>query len=201
MPLKKPARPKGGRDSETVRSRKPTEFTGMVAAGAIVLVVLGGVAAAMLTPRDAGPGSYTAGAQVREASVADATAATKPAESTPAHAKPAVAAPHTASPKPAEEPKAETGSGQLVTIAGCLEHYSAGFRLTDATGDVVPASRSWRTGFMKKRAAKIDVIDPSNPVRLANHVDERVSVTGALMEQRRMEVRSLRRISPTCADD
>jgi hypothetical protein len=197
MPLKKPARPKGGRNSETVRSQKPTEFTGMIAAGAIAVVVLGGVAAAMLTPHDtATQAGYTAGAQVREASVADATPPAKTPETKPARATAAPAA----APKSEETPEPVKASESIVTIAGCLEHSDSGFRLTDATGDVVPAARSWKSGFIKKHPANIDVVDSTSPIRLSKHVDERVSVTGPLTD-RRMEVRSLRRISPTCADN
>lgn len=199
MPLKTPVRPKSARSSETVRPQKPTEFTGMVAAGAIVLVVLGGAAAAMLTPHEPEQAGYTAGA-AREASVAGAAAGARSVESNAAHASTPAVSPHAAAPKTDDEAQAAKTSGQMVTIAGCLEHYDAGFRLTGATGDVVPAARSWKSGFLKKRPANIDVVDPGSPIRLSNHVDERVSVTGPLSD-RHMEVRSLRRISPTCADD
>jgi hypothetical protein len=42
------------------------------------------------------------------------------------------------------------------------------------------------------------VVDPANRVRLRDHVGQRVSVTGMLMD-REMQVRSLQRVSSSCA--
>ena len=43
----------------------------------------------------------------------------------------------------------------MVTITGCLEVSTSGdtFRLTDTEGVDAPKSRSWRSGFFKKRGA------------------------------------------------
>jgi hypothetical protein len=43
----------------------------------------------------------------------------------------------------------------------------------------------------------VNVVDPARKLRLANHVGQRVSLTGVL-EDREMQVRSLRQIAPAC---
>ena len=83
------------------------------------------------------------------------------------------------------------------TVAGCLQRSDETFKLTDADGVDVPKARSWKTGFLKKGAATLEVVDPGNHAKLANHVGRRVSVTGMLTD-RQMQVRSVRRISATC---
>jgi hypothetical protein len=84
-----------------------------------------------------------------------------------------------------------------VTITGCLEQDDEMFRLKDATGIDAPKSRSWKSGFLKKRAASIELVDAVNRVKLASHVGERVSVTGMLTD-REIEVRSLKRVGASC---
>jgi hypothetical protein len=96
----------------------------------------------------------------------------------------------TASKSPVEKPSA-------VTITGCLERGNETFRLTNTDGSDAPKSRSWKSGFLKKGPASIEVVDTARRLRMASHVGERVSVTG-LLEDRQMQVRSLRRIAPAC---
>ena len=84
-----------------------------------------------------------------------------------------------------------------VTITGCLEREDDLFRLKDTTGVDAPKSRSWRSGFLKKRPASIDVIDAANRLKLTGHVGQRVSLTGMLVD-REMRVDSLRRIAASC---
>jgi hypothetical protein len=84
-----------------------------------------------------------------------------------------------------------------VTIAGCLERDDESFRLKDTAGGDAPKGRSWKTAFLKKRSQSIDVIEAANQVKLADHVGERVSVTGTLVD-REMRVRSLQRLSASC---
>ena len=83
--------------------------------------------------------------------------------------------------------------GALVTITGCLETDDETFRLNDTEGSDAPKSRSWKTGFLKKRPATIAVVD-ANGVGLPAHVGQRVALTGLLVD-RDMRVRSLRRIN------
>jgi hypothetical protein len=86
---------------------------------------------------------------------------------------------------------------QGVTIAGCLQHGDEGFRLKDTTGADAPKSRSWKSGFLKKRSATIGVVDAANRLQLPNHVGQRVSVTGTL-EDKEMSARSLELLAESC---
>jgi hypothetical protein len=85
-----------------------------------------------------------------------------------------------------------------VTITGCLEKSDQTFRLKDTSGTDVPKARSWKSGFLKKGSASIDVVDAANKVKLPSHVGQRVSVTGTLVD-REMQVRSLQRVSASCS--
>jgi hypothetical protein len=99
---------------------------------------------------------------------------------------------------PMPEPVKTSGLKAVpATIAGCLQRSDDTFKLTDTDGIDVPKARSWKTGFLKKGTATIEVADPGNRARLANHIGRRVSVTGMLTD-RQMQVRSVRRISATC---
>jgi hypothetical protein len=84
-----------------------------------------------------------------------------------------------------------------VTITGCLERDDETFRLKDTTGVNAPTARSWKSGFLKKKAASIEVIDAAHRLKLTDHVGQRVSVTGVLVD-REMQVRSLQRVASTC---
>jgi phosphate-selective porin len=84
-----------------------------------------------------------------------------------------------------------------VTITGCLERDAATFRLKDTTGTDAPKSRSWKKGFLKKGMAPIEVVDAANRLNLSNHVGQRVSVTGLLVD-REMTLRSLQRVAASC---
>jgi len=98
---------------------------------------------------------------------------------------------------PAVEPSPDTKVAR-VTIEGCLERADDTFRLTDTTGTNAPTSRSWKSGFLKKRPAAIEVRDSVKRVNLASHVGQRVSVTGTLVD-RQMRVGSLQPISLSCS--
>jgi hypothetical protein len=86
-----------------------------------------------------------------------------------------------------------------VTITGCLERTDETFRLKDTTGAGAPKARSWKSGFLKKGSASIDVVDASKRLNLRNHVGQRVSVTGTLVD-REMHVRSVQRVSASCTN-
>jgi hypothetical protein len=85
----------------------------------------------------------------------------------------------------------------IVTITGCLEQDDDVFRLKDAEGANAPKARSWKSGFLKKGAAKLEIVDVSNRLRLKNHVGKRVSVTGQLHEKE-MLANSVRRVASSC---
>jgi hypothetical protein len=80
---------------------------------------------------------------------------------------------------------------------GCLERDDETFRLKDTSGADAPRSRSWKSAFLKKGAAPVEVVDASKRLKLTNHVGQRVSVTGTLSDGE-MQIRSLRRIATSC---
>lgn len=84
-----------------------------------------------------------------------------------------------------------------VTINGCLERDGNSFRLKDVDGVDAPKARSWKSGFLKRGAPKISVVDATNRLKLTDHVGQRVSVTGQL-EDREMQARSVSRVSTFC---
>ena len=99
---------------------------------------------------------------------------------------------------PADQPPAKAAKPTPVTITGCLERSDETFRLKDTEGENAPTSRSWKSGFLKKGRASIAIVDAANRVNLSNHVGERVSVTGTLID-REMRVRSLQRVAASCS--
>jgi hypothetical protein len=85
----------------------------------------------------------------------------------------------------------------VVTIAGCLERDGGTFRLKDTSGVDAPKSRSWKSGFLKKGTPRIELVDSANQLKLRDHVGQRVSVTGTLVD-REMQARSLLPVSTSC---
>jgi hypothetical protein len=106
--------------------------------------------------------------------------------------------PMTVAPEP---PSASTGSvGHApVTITGCLEISvnEDEFRLTDTEGVDAPKSRSWRTGFLKKRSPPVALVEPPDRQALQTQVGKRVAATG-LLTSRELKVSSLRVVGPSC---
>jgi hypothetical protein len=87
----------------------------------------------------------------------------------------------------------------IVTISGCLEQNDERFRLKDTTGDNAPKGRSWRSGFLRRNASTIDVIDQADRHHLPTYVGQRVSVTGMLVD-REMQVRSVSIVAESCQE-
>lgn len=87
-----------------------------------------------------------------------------------------------------------------VTVTGCLEMDNETFRLKNTSGTDAPKARSWKSGFLKKNPASIEIVDAANRVQLPAHVGQRVVVTGKLVD-REMQVRSLRRVATSCNQD
>lgn len=100
---------------------------------------------------------------------------------------------------PAEELKSEAVAEEstLVTITGCLERSDETFRLKDTSGADAPRSRSWKTAFLKKRSASLEVVDASNRLKMNNYVGQRISLTGTLVD-REMHARLLEPVAPSC---
>jgi cytoskeletal protein RodZ len=87
--------------------------------------------------------------------------------------------------------------GGTVTITGCLEHRDDSFRLKDASGAEAPTSRSWKSGFLKRKPAPIELVDAKSSLNLSSHVGQRVAATGVLVE-REMRAHSLRSVEASC---
>jgi hypothetical protein len=84
-----------------------------------------------------------------------------------------------------------------VTISGCLEFNDATFWLKDTDGLDAPKSRSWKSGFLRKRSAPIEVVETVHTLHLPTYVGQRVAATGTLIA-REIQVRSLQRIADSC---
>ena len=93
--------------------------------------------------------------------------------------------------------KADVQNVAPVTITGCLELDEETFWLKDTSGVDAPKSRSWRSGFLKKRPSRIELVDATNTLKLPNYVGQRVAATGMLMN-REMRARSLRLDAASC---
>lgn len=78
-----------------------------------------------------------------------------------------------------------------VTLAGCVERNDDGFWLKNASGEGAPSSRSWKSGFLRKRSQNVALIDRGYTHRLATYVGQRVETTGVLAD-REMRVKTLR---------
>jgi hypothetical protein len=99
----------------------------------------------------------------------------------------------------AHAPVSTVAAASPVTITGCLEttvdHDE--FRLTDTDGVDAPKSRSWRTGFVKKTAAAVALVDAPSRLALGTHVGHRVTATG-LLTNHDLRVSALRFVGPLC---
>lgn len=94
--------------------------------------------------------------------------------------------------------KADVQNVAPVTITGCLELDEETFWLKDTSGGDPPKSRSWRSGFLKKRPSRIELVDATNTLKLPNYLGQHVAATGMLMN-REMRARSLRRVATSCS--
>lgn len=129
------------------------------------------------------------------ASVATAAAVAEP----PKHEEPATKA---AAPEAVTSVATTSTASTLpapVTVTGCLEISTDGdtFRLNDVEGVDAPKSRSWRTGFLKKRPAPVILIEPPDPKALTTNVGRRVAATGQLTNHE-LKVHALHVVSSSC---
>lgn len=195
MPFKESARSKTStRSKKSAGSKTSTDFASRIGAGAILMVVVGGIAAVMLmAPRESSEPADTATADVRSQSVASQP---KAREITRVRPK-TLAAGVTPASKPAAPMTPSVTAAAPVTLAGCLERDDDTFRLKNTLGADAPKSRSWKSGFLKKSSASITIVDAPSRLNLANHVGQRVSVTG-MLEDGQMRVRSMRRVAASC---
>jgi hypothetical protein len=195
---------KSVRVTKSARAKKPSRFSGAIGAWAIVLVVICVTGAAMLlaarqpsqTPDMTGvdakperaapaPGQPKRTAAANWAAAEAVVASSRAADATAENAG-ALASTANAVQKPAP-----------VTITGCLERDDKTFRLKDALGEDAPKSRSWKSGFLKRSPASMEIVDVSHSLKLPSHVGQRVSVTGVIVD-REIQVRSLKRVAASC---
>jgi hypothetical protein len=180
---KKPFGWKSARFNKIVRRLRVKEFTHLMRThrpAAIAIAVIGVLATAMLfaASQSSPRGDTRQATAPKAAHQATATAASAPAAESRSHAAAAKVTP--------------------VTITGCLERSDETFRLKDTAGTDAPRSRSWKTAFLKKGSASIEVVDARNRLKMNNYVGQRVSLTGTLVD-REMHARLLQRIAPSCA--
>ena len=187
MPEKKPARAK-----KTPRGKKPMGLTSAIGPKAttmaVIIVMAGGI---MVAARQ----QQTRAKEALAAEAARVEVALSP-EPTPKTKASASTAPANASANAVVTPSTEVTAAAKappVTVTGCLERTDDGFRMKETSGADAPKSRSWKSGFLKKGSAAVDVVDSTRSLQLADHVGRRVSVTGTLVD-REMRARSLRRV-------
>jgi hypothetical protein len=180
----------------------------MTSSSAIVVVMIFVVfTAALLTAREGVPRADVK-ANLEDMELPPAPVAVKAdiPRATPQPAEAAKTVVARASTSPAPLPQAQTDAAVTsmneaieperektasVTVSGCLEHDEGSFLLTDTAGTNAPTSRSWKSGFLKKRPAHIELADGVGTLNLRNHVGRRVAATGTLVE-REMRVDSVR---------
>ena len=191
MRMKKTVRPKKARANLRSRMTQLTHAMRTMSTRTMVIGVLCFLGAAMVigaATSDVRQETAAPHAQARPAASAAPAAA---AATTGVATEPAV---------PTADVMAKAGAPKVaaVTITGCLERDAETYRLKDTTGDGAPKARSWKSGFLKKNTATVEVVDAPKSAKLPSHVGERVSVTGVL-NGREMQVRSLQRLSPSCS--
>jgi hypothetical protein len=187
MPLKKSVR---ARKSPRLKKPRWMKFARLMRENATVVIPLAAIcllAVAGVIANQASPSAET----VRRSTDATKSAADTLAPSAAPTAEPA------RDPMPdSSTPVMETKEAH-VTITGCLERSDEAFRLKDTSGTDAPKARNWRWGFLKKGPTTVQVVDGSKSVRLRDHVGQRVTVTGNLVD-REMQVRSLQAVSTSC---
>jgi hypothetical protein len=92
---------------------------------------------------------------------------------------------------------ADVKNSGAVTISGCLQAGDDSFWLKDTSGADAPKSRSWKSGFLRKRSGSVPVVDATDALQLSNYVGQRVTATGTLAN-RTLQARSLERVAASC---
>ena len=175
----------------------PTSATGPDSAATTAAPVVvsrdAGKSAASRTKKTRIAGSPKSVARSRASAPLADTPSVADSATVPAAPEPPIAGPALAS------ASAVTAGLSPVTITGCLEvsvdHDE--FRLSETEGADAPRSRSWRTGFLKKRSLPVALVEPPDPQALNQQVGKRVAATGLLIS-RELKVSSLRVVAPSC---
>ena len=197
MPVKRSIRIKQQpRPNKSTRAKRSARTTFWKSTPAIFGAIICTFMAAILV------GAYQSRNGVRVHKKADTVIEQSEAATTPT-ASPGVSAPmndpaDAAASDAATVDAAHNGQPARVTITGCLERSDESFRLTDTTGTNAPRARSWKSAFLKKRPAPIDVVDGGKRLNFASHIGQRVTLTGTL-EDNEMRAGSLRRVASSCS--
>ena len=173
-------------DKKTSRGKKNAAKVRVERTVGVVLVVLMGAAAMMLAARRPEVVTQPAMTSKVVAPADDAAGARASASYTNAKATTA---------------KNASGNAVIstpVTITGCLEQDDDVFKLKNTEGADAPQSRSWKSGFLKKRPSTITVVDASHRWKLEKHVGERIAVSGSLVEHE-VTLKSLSRVTASCS--
>ena len=204
--IKKASRAKtAARSTESKSAANAVEtgrFKWMTSSHAIVLgMIFVVVTAALLTAREDVPQSVEVEHDERTAIAATIenntprafetkkAAAVNNAPAPPIAPEPQASSPASSMTQPAQ-PQPENKA--VTTITGCLENDEGTFQLTEASGSDAPTARSWKSGFLKKRAASVELVDAVG-LNLRQYTGRRVAVTGTLLA-RDMRARSVRLI-------
>lgn len=187
MPGKKAAT----RTKKTPRGKKPMGLTSAIGPKAttmVVIVVIAGSIMIASRQQQAKAKERLEAARADVVLTADPVAAKKKPVATPLPAanSDARAATTTGATATAKTPAP-------VTVTGCLERTDDGYRLKETSGADAPKARSWKSGFLKKSSATLEVLDSGRTLSLADHVGRRVSLTGTVTD-REMQARSIRRL-------
>jgi hypothetical protein len=85
------------------------------------------------------------------------------------------------------------------TYVGCLRSEGDGQKLvlTEVGGKDVPQSRNWKTMFVTKKSAKLEV-RPAGTLALRQHVGQTVQVSGRRVDDR-IAARSVKVVGATCS--
>jgi hypothetical protein len=149
-----------------------------------------------MTPRSAQP-SHATRAAARPTAVAkrnanlDPSSSKRPIETAQT---PAVTSTQHAEPVTGTDTRNAAGT---VTVSGCLQGGDDSFWLKDTEGAQAPRARSWKSGFLMKHSASIQVVDGTDALNLSKFVGQRVAATGTLAN-RTMQAHSLHRVAASC---
>ncbi len=178
--------------------KKPSRLQAFIGPRSVVLAFLSIAAVgALIVACQPSPVDVSAAAVQPHAAT---TAAPLPAKTTPkprGKAKPPEVLPASRAAAADIVSRAVVQDAEPVTITGCVVRDNETFRLKETEGADAPKSRSWKSGFLKRGSASIELVDAADRLKLATHVGERVTVTGMLVE-REMQARSLRRVAESC---
>ena len=115
----------------------------------------------------------------------------------PKAAAPAKAAPAKPAPAKAAAPEAEPKDS--VTLTGCLQADGSKYMLRDLEGTQAPKGRSWKTGFITKKAKDVEVTGASSTLKLSDYRGHKVSVVGVKDGQTHMKARSIKQLAKSCS--